>query len=279
MGNNLSELQNKMLDMMKWFHEFCKQNNITYYAVGGTMLGAARHKGFIPWDDDIDVGVPRDDYNKILELAKTVNSSCNGYIIESYLDGNKDFEYPYIKIYDISTTLVENKRKKPKRGIFIDVFPLDGIGETKEEAINNYGVIKTKLDLLAARNCAIRKGRSIFKNLSVIVMGLLPDCIMGSQKLIKEIENECTSRKFDECKFVGNLVGNWRYKEIMDRKYFGQAILYHFEDMQIYGVQDYDNYLTTLYKNWRELPPIEKQKSEHDFIELDLHKSYLNKEK
>ena len=66
MIENLNGIQLKLLEMFKWYHEFCVDNNLKYYALGGTMLGAIRHKGFIPWDDDIDVGMPRDDYNKFI---------------------------------------------------------------------------------------------------------------------------------------------------------------------------------------------------------------------
>ena len=123
MENKKSQLQTMMLDMIKWFHGFCKKNNISYYVVGGTMLGAVRHHGFIPWDDDIDVGIPRRDYERLLNDKELLLLSEERYTIESFRDGNQDFEYPYAKIYDTHTTLIENCRTKTKRGIYIDVFP------------------------------------------------------------------------------------------------------------------------------------------------------------
>ena len=110
MNCKLSLLQQKLLDILKWFHLFCEENNLKYYAIGGTMLGVVRHKGFIPWDDDIDVGMPREDYNKFIELTK--NKQFDKYVVESIYDNNKDFFYPMVKIYDTTTTLIENTRYK-----------------------------------------------------------------------------------------------------------------------------------------------------------------------
>lgn len=121
----MTEIQLKLLDMLKWFHEFCIENKLRYYALGGTMLGAIRHKGFIPWDDDIDVGMPREDYDKMIELV--IDKQDEKYRLEKPLQ-NKDFVYQYCKLYDTSTTLVENTRYKTKRGVYLDIFPLDGIG-------------------------------------------------------------------------------------------------------------------------------------------------------
>ena len=122
----MTETQRKLLTALQWFHHFCSEHNLRYYAVGGTCLGAVRHKGFIPWDDDIDVGMPRKDYKKFLELTSAIQDN-ELYKVE-YLPSKHGFTYPYCKLYDIGTTLIENSRYKIKRGIYIDVFPLDGIG-------------------------------------------------------------------------------------------------------------------------------------------------------
>jgi lipopolysaccharide cholinephosphotransferase len=77
----MTELQSRLLEMLKWFHSFCMENNIKYYALGGTALGAIRHNGFIPWDDDIDVGMPREEYNKLIFLMSKKNENTQ-YEIE-----------------------------------------------------------------------------------------------------------------------------------------------------------------------------------------------------
>ena len=125
----MNDLQIKLLDMLNWFHNFCIINNLRYYVLGWTILGAARHQGFIPSDDDIDVGMPRNDYELFLKLTK--GNQYNDYIVESIDTTILDY-YGYSKINDKSTTLIENTWFRIKRGIYIDLFPLDGIKENDD---------------------------------------------------------------------------------------------------------------------------------------------------
>lgn len=271
----MNELQEKLLLMFKWFHNFCLENNLVYYALGGTALGAVRHKGFIPWDDDMDIGMPRPDYEKMINIIKRENS-IEQYIIEYPLE-YKDSMYPICKVYDTSTTLIENVKNEPKRGIFIDIFPLDGIGNSREESKNNYRKINFWIDLLNTKRCALRKGRNLLKNASIIVSNLLPDAIFGKEKLIKKINNMALKFEYDNNSYIVNLFGAWKEKEIVEKKYLGTPTLCEFEDAKIYIPEEADRYLSSLYGNYMELPPIEKRVSHHDYIKLDLEKSYLIK--
>ena len=275
MTHELNEMQLMMLDMMKWFHSFCQENNIKYFVIGGTMLGAVRHQGFIPWDDDIDVGIPRKDYERLIREKKSLFGGEKRYIFESYHDGKRDFIYAYAKIYDTHTTLVENCRHHAKRGIFIDVFPLDGIGSSREDAYKNFLPIKRRVNFLMTRTCELRKSRKLVKNIAIVLSRLLPGFLFDNHKFIAKINYLCSERDFESSVFVGNLFGNWGKKEIMPKSYFGKPTLYKFEDMYVYGPEDYDNYLRNVYNNWCQLPPIEEQKSHHDFLFMDLHQHYL----
>lgn len=264
------QLKKALTDILKWFHAFCEANGLRYYALGGTMLGAARHEGFIPWDDDIDVGMPREDYNKLAVLLTEVPSKR--YMLETPSTSAKDYYYPFSKLYDTRTTLVENTKYKIKRGIYIDIFPLDGIGNSREESEKNYKGVYNAYNLLLSKVAGIRKGRSLYKNLAVILFRIVP---IKPKKLLKNLVDKCQERSWDDCEWGGNLVGAWRFKEVMPRAYMGEPKLYKFEDTVIYGAADADAYLTSLYGDWRKLPPKEKQISHHDFLECDLEKSYL----
>lgn len=281
MSGNVSveEIHRRLLPMMEWFHQFCGENNIPYYMIGGTMLGAMRHGGFIPWDDDVDIGVPREDFDKMLECAKELPLDSR-YIFESYHDGKEDFEYPFAKVYDTTTTLVENKRKKPKRGLYIDIFPIDGIaGTTKEEAFRSFKPLKKELNILAAITCEVREGRAWWKNLVVKVMGWFPKFGGGFRKTVYRIEELCKKSRFYESDYVGNLVGLRREREIVPKGFFGTPKLYRFEQTELYGVEKADEYLTNIYGDWRTLPPPEKRVSEHSYLYIDLNQSYLDKQK
>ncbi|MBQ6825225.1 MAG: LicD family protein [Clostridia bacterium] len=267
------KLKSKLVDMMKWFHQFCEENSLTYYAVGGTMLGAVRHKGFIPWDDDIDVGMPREDYNK---LCKLIGNRLTGkYYLETPETEARDFFYPYGKLYDTTTTLAENTALKIKRGIFIDIFPLDGLGDTEQEASKYLKKVLWFQNFYLARVLAVRKGRSFIKNAATVVVKIIPQFIINDRNLRLKLVDKCRKFGFYDFEYVSNITGNWGMKEMMPREFFGEPTLYDFEDMRIYGAQNYEGYLKSLYGDWRKLPPKEKRVTHHDFILMDLDKSYL----
>lgn len=268
----MTELQSRLWEMMKWFHSFCMENNITYYALGGTALGAVRHNGFIPWDDDIDVGMPREEYNRFIVLMSKKNVSTQ-YEIETPLQ-NKNFVYTFSKIYDTRTTLIENTRYKAKRGIYIDVFPLDGIGNTWEESLRNFKKIEKKLDFVRAKCCAVNKDKAFKRNVAIILARCIPEFICGWRTTIKNIEKEVSQRKYEECNYISNIAGAWRAKEIVEKKYLGDSRLCKFEDSYICVPENVEKYLTCLYGNYMELPPIEKRKSHHDYVYLNLNKGY-----
>lgn len=269
----LKEIQSIDLDMLYKLDFFCKDKRIKYYLAGGTLLGAIRHKGFIPWDDDIDVGMPRADYEKLYELLGT--EIHEKYLLETPKTTNKDYYYTFSKIYDTQTTLVENTKCRIKRGIYLDIFPLDGIGSSQDDARKNYSKIKKLNDILLLKVAGIRKGRKLYKNIGVALFRLVP---ISSKKILNLVCNECAKRDFDEFEYGGNLVGAWGAKEILPRKVMGTPKLYKFEDIMVYGAEDADAYLTGLYGDWRQLPPVEKRISHHDYILCDLERSYLNED-
>lgn len=270
----MDELKTCLIDMLKWFHDFCEDHGIRYYLVEGTMLGAARHKGFIPWDDDIDVGVPRKDYDKLRTIMGD-QIHDGRYLLETEDSGKTDYLYPFGKLYDVTTTLVESRRIVVKRGVCIDVFPLDGIGDDEKDAIKNYKPIGHKQDVLASRVVVIRKGRKWYKNLAVRMFQMLPSFCVNEKKLLKEITALCRLRDFDNSEYVGNLVSTYRKKEIMPRKYYGTPVLYDFEGIKVYGVEYSDAYLSTLYGDWKTYPPEGKRVSSHVRESIDLNKSFL----
>lgn len=271
MENKLTPLQKKLLPMLSWFHEFCVDNNMNYYLLGGTMLGAARHQGFIPWDDDIDVGMPRKDYEAFLKGTK--GKRFGAYVVEGIDTDHNDFYYGYSKIYNIETTLIENTRYKIKRGIYIDLFPLDGVGNDESEISAVFNPILRKYQLLLARTCAIRENRKWYKNLVIRCARSLP--FIDNKKLMLQIDEMCKTHDYSKCDYIGNFYGNWGIREVVKKEVMGTPTLYRFENLLVYGASDYNAYLTSLYGEWRKLPPKEKQVTHHDYLLCDLEKSYI----
>ena len=136
--------------------------------------------------------------------------------------------------------------------------------------------INHKYNLLLLATAGINKNRSLIKNIAVILTRIGFGIFLKPKKLLRDLDMACMKYDFDSCSWSGNLLGAWRLKEVMPTKIMGVPQKYVFEDMMIYGVEDYDSYLTNLYGNWRELPPIEKRVTHHNFIECDLEKSYLD---
>ena len=128
--SQLKEVQQKELQILLEVDRICKRNGLTYYLIGGSALGAVRHGGFIPWDDDIDIAMPRDDYRKFLKLCSRELPA--EYFLQTYTS-QPDFPYPFAKVNLNNTTFIENRLHKLNihHGIFIDVFPLDGVPHRK----------------------------------------------------------------------------------------------------------------------------------------------------
>ena len=124
----MNALQEKQLNILKYFIKVCEKHNLQYFLVGGSTLGAIRHKGFIPWDDDIDVGMPRKDYDKFVELQSEFEGTP--YFIQTFKT-DPCYIYNYGKLRDSSTTFIENtfKQHRINHGVWIDIFPIDGFSK------------------------------------------------------------------------------------------------------------------------------------------------------
>ncbi len=268
----MNKLQSKLLEMFTWLTGYLHEHELRYYMIEGTMLGAARHGGFIPWDDDIDIGMPRKDYNILIGLLK--EPTKDGYVVEAPSGDAKDFLYPFAKFYDTKTTLVEKLRHNVKRGIYIDIFPLDGIGESIEESLSNYKAIDRLNMILAMKTSRWRKDRVWWKNAAVVIGTVIP---VSAKKLTSKIDLLCSSRDFDKSRFSSNLISTYRGREIMERTIYGEPTFFDFEGIRVCGIEHYDEYLTKLYGDWRKLPPEDKRHSAHDFAELKYEESYLSK--
>lgn len=268
--HELTPLQSRLLEMLKWFDNFCRKNDLKYYLLGGTMLGAVRHQGFIPWDDDIDVGLFRDDYERFIMLMEG-KVELGKYVLEAPDSEQKDFCYPYAKVYDTSTTLVEHYEVPLKRGVFLDIFPLDYLGGSLEECQKKYKPIKHLYNFYLTRVAASNGNRSWYKNAAIRVSRCIP--FINNRKLRIKLDQRCASVN-KILPWGGNLLGNWGIKEVMPISIMGKPTEYNFEGLTVYGAEDYNGYLSHLYGDWRKLPPKEKQITHHDYIFLDLDKPY-----
>lgn len=142
----MNEIQKTLFKMMEEIHRLCVDNGLKYYMVGGTMLGAVRHKGFIPWDDDMDISMPREDYDQFINLPR--NTLPEWMEIKRPLEN--DINLGYSKVMNRNTTLVEAFMKEKVGGVFIDIFPLDGIENNYYKAVSRMKIAQFLAFLLRA---------------------------------------------------------------------------------------------------------------------------------
>ena len=267
----MTELQQKIFDILSWTDAVCREHKVRYYLMGGSMLGAVRHHGFIPWDDDVDIAIPREDYEKLYRILRQKNDPT--YCVETYENGAADYIYPYMKIYDKTTTVIENSSNTLKRGVFLDIFPIDGLGTYQEEHQKNFKRIRLAVNFLSTKTCRWSKGRKLYKNLAIVVAKLIP-LFGGYQKLLKHIDTLCKKYAYDTSDQVGVLSGTYGEKEIMPRNYYGTPTEYEFEGKMFFGVERYDEYLSKLYGNYMTPPPESKRVAPHGFLFCDLNKPF-----
>ncbi len=255
------EMKKIELNILIYFTEVCEENNLRYYLGGGTLLGAVRHKGFIPWDDDIDVMMPRPDFQKLLSLS--INNE-NYNIIKP---GTAGYYYNFAKLVDTRTILEEKGIKLiDGLGVYIDIFPLDGMPETPDarkkrfkelnsirKRINNTCLLKPKFhrNPFAYLNaCRIYNSN---KNIDL-------------SSLQKKYLDSALKNSFDDSEFVFAAGGAYGARDIFPGKWFEKEIELQFENLSVKAFNGYDFYLTQLYGDYMTLPPEDKRVTPHHTI-------------
>lgn len=257
----IDEVHRRVLAIAKEFDRICVKHRITYYMIGGTMLGAIRHKGFIPWDDDMDFGVPMESFQELIDVLD--KELLYPYRCCTYKN-HPAVLHNYIKIEDRDTCIDDKSIGLPlekKLGLNVDVFPLNKcvLGGKAEKRL------RRRVDLLGkAYLCSVSRGDSKARQLAKKCLRTLTG---GSPlHLQQEIERRLQEINKGEC--LGNLLGRWREKEIVPQAWYGNGVRYQFEDTSFVGLKDYDKYLTRMYGDYMELPPKEKQVAHVDNVYL-----------
>lgn len=248
------DLKKIQLDILEDVHDFCIKNGIRYYLYYGTLLGAIRHEGYIPWDDDIDIAMPRDDYEIFLKKYK---SKCN-YRVISY-ENNRDFLFAYAKVYDDNTLFVENSNLKAKFGINIDIFPIDNIVSNKQiKMIYNFKkIINVKL-IKYSKNRSLRKNIILF--ISKFFVHFIP-----SKYVIKKMISLAKLGLNTQVEYVDAISAGFSSDIKISKKLFSDFITTNFEGKEFIIPANYDKILTTIYGNYMLFPPIEEQIAHHDY--------------
>ena len=261
---SLKEIQEIELELLIKFKTICERNNLRYSLGGGSLLGSIRHKGFIPWDDDIDVMMPRPDYEKFLTCSR--NSDIPFKLIT--YDIEKGYNGLFAKIWNPETVIIDDLMELDYEiGVNIDIFPIDGLGNNKQEALKIFRKTTWNREMLNAalwKRFFRSKTHSIFIEPIRFTMFILSR-FANPKELLRKIDEENFKHPFDESAFAGCVCGSYREKEIMPKVTFTNYIDNEFEGYRFKVIANYDEYLTMHYGNYMEIPPKEKQQTHHTY--------------
>lgn len=242
----LEERKAIQLEILQTIHDFCQENHLTYFLTYGTMLGAIRHKGFIPWDDDLDIMMPQNDFERLQKFFQSERYSINTcYNTKSHI-------LPFARVIDNSTFHMVGNTKLA--GLFIDIYQINGMPSSVADQNNLLSKIRIftriRKTLTNARLALMRRnlwpfGKSLYiERLSV--------------RYLEKLQRTYHLEK-SPCGFVA--AGNkW---EVYDRQMFEEGILVPFEDREFYVPKRYDDFLSAYFGNYMQFPPVDQQKPMH----------------
>lgn len=258
----LSQIKQIEFDILKHFDEFCKQNDIKYFLSNGTLLGAVKYNGFIPWDDDVDVLVPKEDYDKLLRIYKNSDKY-------SIITGNENssFMIPYSKLCD-NETLVDNgyDRDKEQFGLSMDIFPLEYWQSDEALAKKSARKVQRLVRTLGFSISSFSKGKTFVRTVVKFFISAVAKSLGKKRNLRNLVDFQNKIRANAGKEFVGCL--SWCVygeREVIPAQAFANTIEVEFEGQKFPAPQGYDTYLKSLYGDYRQELPPERQKSHHMF--------------
>ena len=252
----LEEIQDELLSMLKTARPWLNEHGIRYSLSDGSLLGAVRHKGFVPWDDDLDIYMPRPDYEKWLELADEFKAAT-GFGIKTCRDGS--YHYPFSKMTNPAIRAQEVSVEGSYEGyLWIDVFPVDGVpdDEGEYEKLVSWRWFREKLINLALTKGSKNKFKAAFKVVAQPVFRRLVNPV----KLANKIDERCKTTPFETAERVACPVYGCTFKgKSIPREGFEKAVMLPFGDTEQPCMSCWDEYLTKSYGDYMRLPPEEKR--------------------
>lgn len=273
--NDIKLLHEILIKITSEIDRICRKNNIKYTLFAGSLLGAVRHHGFIPWDDDMDIAMLRADYDRFIEKCKT--ELGKEFRLVS-IDNNPDYSYGFLKITMKGTKVKETLVNKPRAydEIWVDVFPYDNVPskplkQFKQRSLNYMCIklLEEKYDGIIKEN-KTRFLKKIFFGVLHMLNWFVPDTY------IKKFM-ESNSKKYNNYKtsLVSCFHTSYGYKkETIKRKVFDNYANYKFDNKMFMGIKNYDYYLAKIYGNYMKLPPVEKRHT-HNLKVLDYGKNTI----
>lgn len=272
---NIRRVQQAELDLMKLFVNICDQEHLMYYMIGGTMLGAVRHEGFIPWDDDVDFGMPRLDYEKFMDLAEKylpTGIKLSKVGDPEWESGDKPYQ---IRLID---TKVQFRKSSAICSVvlnaWVDIFPLDSMpnGRFSNRLYHTKILFLVKLYNLSRFDEGVRAQdphRNILMKTAVWICSHVPVYrLLSVNKRWTALDKALRKNPFTDSKYLFNAIGGALYRERFEKDVFGENGFYQFEDIIVRGTEKYDFFLKQLYGDYM-TPPPKSERNQHrlEFIQ------------
>lgn len=254
-----TEIKRLLLDILKEIDSFCRSNNLTYFLAYGTLLGAVRHKGFIPWDDDIDICMPRSDYEKFIS---SFAGEDQRYQVVSH---TKDKKYPFFfaKVQDTGTILETKWNFTYKLGLYVDIFPIDAVPEEKNLQRKYMNLFHFYRNIYNIKVIRFRPGRSILKNM-LLLAGKPIASLFPFSFLTTKIDAMSRRYHFSDHELV-SISATTDKRMILEKALFSEGRKMQFENMEANVAIGYAAILEKNYGDYMKLPPVEKQISTHEY--------------
>lgn len=254
------ELKKIQLEILDAFDSFCRERGIEYTLAYGTLLGAARHGGYIPWDDDIDVSMLREDYDRLIkEFPERVKGRYELHAVER----DRKWPYPYGKITDSSTLMVE-ETNAPAIGINIDIFPMDNCPSDPKRIARFDRSRKIYTWIYNNRFFRGNKAESMVGRFKQIIVKMLTAPV-PLHALCRRINRNAQRFNREECSLVMDQTLFFAGIRPFEKKLFEDSADIQFETRTYMGISDYDSYLGSAYGDWRQLPPEKERVSHHSY--------------
>lgn len=265
-------IQSKIIELLRLFIDVCENNDLTYYALGGTLLGAVRHKGFIPWDDDIDLGMPRADYERFKQIA---NEQFNGKY-QFLSEDTPGYRKAFSVIRDTSTRIMMNySNVEQEESLWIDIFPIDGLPSKgiKKKIHEKRYLYRRMMVQLSQFNSIVNQNKADRpwheKLIIKIANHLKIENILSFEK--QQYKYLKTIKKYSVTEgYAGNFTGAYKLRELVPSDYFGKPTKLYFEGVELKCPNKYKDYLKAIYgEDYMTPPPIE-QRVPHQYRIISL---------